>query len=886
MAAEAPTGTVTFLFTDIEGSTRLWEEHGDAMAVALARHDEIARAVFDELGGYVFATGGDGFAVAFGRAADALAAAEELQNGLGDESWDGAVIRVRVGLHTGEAEERGGDYFGPAVNRAARVMAAGHGGQILATDACAQVAESGALVELGEFRLRDLSGPQRVFQLGDGSFPRLRTIDAYPSNLPKGLSTFVGREEQIAELLDDLRANDLVTLTGTGGVGKTRLAVQVCAEALPKFSDGAWFVDLAAIRDPAQVVNAVAAVLSVNERPGEALAVTLRDYFRDREAVVLLDNGEHVVDALADLIVSLRSREIAAKFLVTSREPLGMAGEQVHRVVSLDPTESAELFVQRASKVRSHVDWNSYQADVVEICERLDGIPLAIELAAARSRSMLPADILARLDERFRLLKGGRSGDRERHQTLLAAVEWSYDLLDDDERALFERLAVFRGGFGLQAAEAIGSGGVLDELDVVDLLDRLVDKSMVLAFETGGRSRYRLLETLRQFGESRLMGSGSADEFRDRHYRYFEGFSRELGRLVPTTAQVDAAGEMATESANIEAALSWVADSDRWIDCWQLCLTLKPYWSSHASPAGMRWYELLVSHLDRFEPADQARILAEAAHTISAFDSVRGGELAQLSLELAQGEGRAPSPLAYQALSLSLQKDGDDETAVGFAVLADEASASDDHTAAVWFSLAFRTSAEVESRHPDGGAHADEFLAFTRELGMPLGVAAATCAAGRHASLSGDHESAEALFAEAIDLGRDSSPQVVIATVAFRAADRLRSGHERILEGVREALELFGDVPVAVDAVADIWAIIATIWLREGRVEDAAILGCTAGALLMSLGVSGRANHAHIRDQLGEDLAEALAPEELDTHIAAAQEMTADDVRRFIFERL
>ena len=344
-----PTGSVTFLFTDIEGSTRLWEERASDMEAALEWHDRVLRAAIESNGGYIFATGGDGFAAAFSRAADAVSAAEKAQAHLRSHEF----IKVRMGLHSGAAQERDGDYFGPAVNKAARVMAAGHGGQILATHALAEGVGIQGFIDMGERRLRDLSGPQRIFQLGPGEFPKLRTIDAYPSNLPQKLSSFVGRDDDVQKIIGDLRSNVLVTLTGVGGVGKTRLAIQTCAEALPRFPDGAWFVDLASVRDPVQVTPTVAAVLDVKEHAGEALAITLRDALLERRAIILLDNCEHLVDEVAGLIERLTNRPLAARFLLTTREPLGIDGEKVRRVASLESDVSVELFVQRASSVRS-----------------------------------------------------------------------------------------------------------------------------------------------------------------------------------------------------------------------------------------------------------------------------------------------------------------------------------------------------------------------------------------------------------------------------------------------------------------------------------------------------------------------------------------------------
>ncbi len=884
---EQPSGTVTFLFTDIEGSTRLWEQHGDVMAGALARHDEILGDAIEANDGHVFATGGDGFAVAFGRAGDALAAATAAQAALTAEAWVGPEIRVRMGLHVGEAEERDGNYFGPALNRAARVMAAGHGGQILATPAVAEVIGTDDLVDLGECRLRDLSGPQRVYQVGDTSFPALRTIDVFPSNLPRSLSTFVGRAPQIDQVIDDLTTGGLVTLTGTGGVGKTRLAVQACAEALPKFADGAWFVDLASIRDEDELPGAVAAVLGVKDRAEEPLVITLRDSLRDREAILLLDNGEHVLEGLARLIIDLTSREVATKFLVTSREPLGLDGEQVRRVVSLDGRESSDLFVQRATTVRDDVDWALHSDEIAEICDRLDGIPLAIELAAARSRSMLPGDILSRLDERFRLLSGGRRTARERHQTLQAAVEWSYDLLEEDERRLFARLAVFRGGFSLEAAEAVASGGGIDEMDVVDLLDRLVDKSMVTALHLYDRSRYRLLETLRQFGESRLVESGDGDEYRERHLDHFRAFVAEWNPLIRSIDQARALAELAEEINNINTALERLVDEERWQEFRMLCGAMLGYWNSRGDNDGVRWFSILVDHADALEPTERAHALAEASYNTAVQGMVlQSGELARRAVEAAADAGCEPSGLAYFALSLAALVDGDLERAFDHATEGERLGTAEGDLVVRLASASMRVTNAVWLRHPEADALLERMEAEAGAFGIPTFVSSIRMAEGVHAMTQGDHELAETKFVEAIDVARGTVPHIVIVSALQRAVSRYQRGEPGVVEAVREALEVFAKQPVMPDLAADIWAVIAANWIREGRVEDAAVLACAAGALLTSLGVRGRAETADIRQQLGDDLAARIDPGELDALIESTGEMTADDVRRFIFERI
>ena len=440
---------MTFLFTDIEESTRRWEEMPEPMRDALARHDQLVRGAIERHGGYVFATGGDGFAAAFGRAGDAVSAAIETQAALNAEAWPkDAVIRVRVGLHTGEAFEREGDYFGPAVNRTARLMALANGGQVLCSSVTAELTQLDVpLQDLGEHRLRDLTAPQHVFQVGVGRFPPLRSLDSFPGNLPLQVSSFIGRDTELARADKALHEARVVTLTGVGGVGKTRLALQAAAAALPRFPDGAWLVELQAVRDPDGVVNAVATALDVSPRGGKSVDAALVDFLRLKRLLLLLDNAEHLLEAVAELVDGLERSCPGLVVLVTSREGLALEGERVLPVPSLAAppagtaleaaaaADAVRLFAERAQAVDPEFGLSEANvASVVEVCRRLDGVPLAIELAAARVTAMTPTELARGLDRRFATLAGGRRRAVQRHQTLRAAIDWSYELLDDVER--------------------------------------------------------------------------------------------------------------------------------------------------------------------------------------------------------------------------------------------------------------------------------------------------------------------------------------------------------------------------------------------------------------------------------------------------------------------
>ena len=561
-----PTGIVTFLFTDIEGSTARWEADADAMRVALAVHDEALRSVIAVRGGRLFKHTGDGVLAVFSSPVAAVDAAVAAQRSL--------ALPVRMGIATGEAELRGDDYFGSTLNRAARVMAAGHGGQILLANSTAALlnhVESVDMVDLGEHRLRDLSGAQRIFQVrADGlreQFPPLRTLKAARGNLRVQPTSFVGRNQEVSHLVGVVDAQRLVTLTGVGGVGKTRLALQVAGEVAPSFSDGVWVVELAPVGDPSAVASAVADVLGVVQQAGLSVAESVVKAIAGNQQLLVFDNCEHVLDAAADLVEAILARSSAVKVLATTREGLGLSGEHLWRVPSLSVDEgtssaSVVLFVDRARAVVSDFEISrAADADaVVELCRRLDGIPLAIELAAARMGSMSPVEVRDRLHDRFRLLIGSRRG-LERHQTLRHVVEWSYDLLSEDERSMLNSCAVFAGGFDLEAAVRVGAGE-LDEFVVLDLLGALVRKSLVNAQRSDGRTRYGVLETIRQFGDDRLGAAGTGPETRDRHARYFAAKSNEMLEVWNSPAQVRAHQWLDVELSNLRAAFRWSADCD------------------------------------------------------------------------------------------------------------------------------------------------------------------------------------------------------------------------------------------------------------------------------------------------------------------------------------
>ncbi len=591
MTAESP--LLTFLFTDIEGSTRLWDQYPDAMRHALARHDELLRAAIEEHGGHVFKTIGDAFCAVFPAAPKALSAVIAAQRALCAEPWEGITergVRVRMALHTGPAEQRANDYFGPTLNRVARFLSAGHGGQILLSQASADLVQpalppGAALRDLGERRLKDLARPERIFQIVypqalPDDFPPLRSLEAFVHNLPVQATRFIGREREVEQVRQRLAATRLLTLVGPGGCGKTRLAIQAAAERIEEHDHGVWLIELAPLTDPALVPQTVASILGAREEPGRSLSDSLADFLRPKSLLLVLDNCEHLIEACARLADRLLAGCPDVRILASSREALGIAGETMYPVPTLETPDprrlppldvlarqaAVQLFVDRAvASQASFVLSHGNAPAVAQVCHRLDGIPLAIELAAARVKVLSPEQIATRLDDRFRLLTGGSRAALPRQQTLRALTDWSYDLLSEGEKQILARLAVFAGGWTLEAAEAVAAGGDIEEWEVLDLLAHLSDKSLVVVDENGsagggGEVRYRLLQTVRQYALERLGAPADVDEasaLAERHGRWFLDLAGRAESEMGGAGQAAWLERLETEYDNLRGALDW-----------------------------------------------------------------------------------------------------------------------------------------------------------------------------------------------------------------------------------------------------------------------------------------------------------------------------------------
>jgi predicted ATPase/class 3 adenylate cyclase/DNA-binding CsgD family transcriptional regulator len=626
MAELLPTGTVTLLLADVEGSTKLWESQPEAMTAAVALLNRTASDVIAEHDGVrpVEQGEGDSFVAAFARAGDAVACALELQRA------DLAPIKLRIGVHTGDVQLRDeGNYAGPTINKTARLRDLAHGGQAVLSGVTEELVEDQLpadawLTDLGRHALRDLPRPVRVAQLCHpdlrNDFPPLRTpTTAAAHHLPTQLTTFVGRHKQMADIRALLPDNRLVTLSGAGGAGKTRLAIEVAGALTNQFPDGIWYVDLAPITHPAVVPLAVARALGLPDQPGSSITETLLRFVRIRHMLLVLDNCEHVLEASAALVNEILGSCGNVTILATSREPLMVTGEVNWQVPSLSLADEAiELFADRARRARPDFAVTEDNSETVtEICRRLDGMPLAIELAAARVRALTLDEIVDSLHDRFRLLTGGARTAVRRQQTLRASVDWSHALLTEPERALLRRLSVFMGGFDLDAAQAVAGTSEVERYQVLDQLSLLVDKSLVLAENAGGRTRYRLLETVRQYALEKLGESGEADDIRARHRDHYAAMAKRLDAPAATSKE-HLVKQAEIEIDNLRAAFVWSRENHEVADALELASALQPLWVVRGRVSeGAVWLDAALAGLQgsghEVAPAVRARALAYRA---------------------------------------------------------------------------------------------------------------------------------------------------------------------------------------------------------------------------------------------------------------------------------
>ncbi len=813
--SELPTGTLTFVFTDVEGSTRLWELVPAAMREAMARHDALIEENVARNSGHPVRPRGEGdsrFAV-FARARDAVAAARDMQQALAAQPWlTPTPLRVRMALHTGEADLRAGDYYGSDVNRCARLRALAYGGQTLLSQSTHDLIRDALpanveLHDLGEHRLKDLQRPEHVYQLNIAGlppeFPRLQSLDAFPNNLPVQLTSFVGRDQELPELKQLLTTTHLLTVTGPGGTGKTRLSLQLAAELLETFTNGVWLVELAPLADPTLIAQTVASTLGVREQPQRSILDALVDYLRAKNLLLILDNCEHLIEASAQLADALLRAAPRLKILASSREALGTAGETSYRVPSLPlpdvhaasldalaQNDCVRLFVDRALAAYPHFRLKEKNAPaIVDICRRLDGIPLAIELAAARVAVFSPEEIASRLDDRFRLLTGGSRAAMERHQTLRALIDWSHDLLSEEERRLFRQLSVFAGGWTFEAAEAVCS-----DLDVLNLLTQLVNKSLVMvdADAQAEGTRYRLPETIRQYARDKLLEAGESVQVRNRHLDFFLKFAEEAEPHFNSHEEMEWMSRLESEVDNLRAALEWAMENDVEIAL-RLGVALHLFWSRHGYEAEGR--PMLSEALARLKAlptveGEEARqriaLKAKALNALGVLDFGHGDLLGSLKF-FEESVGLARQVGEKYTLSRALSQSGlrkaflgDAETSYPAAeeglILAREVGDK------VLLGLALINMAGVGAMTRGDPktmrAYAEEGLQLLREAGARWDVAMTSFGMGQFAAMQGNYAEARARFEASLPLFMELGDRQRVNTVHSDLAHlERRQGH-------------------------------------------------------------------------------------------------------------
>ena len=780
LSVTPPTGTVTFLFTDIEGSTKLARDFPDFWESMCDRHDLILREAIESHQGFIFETLGDSFYAAFHKPREALQAAIKAQIDLQNEPWDISPVRVRMGIHTGEAETDGRDYRGYlTLSLVQRIMSAGHGGQILLSDTTENLLNSQFPTEvsfrdMGKHKLKDISNPVRFFQVVvpdlQSDFPALRAIDVFPNNLPTHLTNFIGREREISEVKQELNEHRLVTLTGSGGTGKTRLSLQVAAELLDSYPNGTWFIELATLTDPDLIPQTILSAIDIKKQQGKTPLELLQEYLHEKQTLILLDNCEHLISASAQVVNALLRAAPQIKILASSREALGIRGEVSYPVPSLampdikhlplleqlSQYEAVRLFIDRALLVAPHFVVDKENAPfIAQICHRLDGIPLAIELAAARMKVLSVDQISKRLDDRFRLLTGGARTALPRQQTLRALIDWSYDILVNNEKNLFRRLSVFSGGWSLEAAEDVCSGDGIDSYDILDLLTQLVNKSLVAVDEDSKSSetRYHMLETIRQYARDKLLEAGGGETFRDKHLAYYVELTEQAEPELYRSNQITWLNKLNDEFDNIRRALEWAITTNASSGLRLVC-ALRFFLETHGNIQEMRnWLEQL---LESYQEADslRAKSLVLYGHAVATLGELtKAQKIISQSLETARSiSDKGAEAFSLWGLGVIFASHGDirngipllEQSLAMYEELDDKLGQA---LALGWLSL---NNNDIEKSK----SYLKESLKLSREMGHLLGTAICLSEIAHRMIWDGDLSSPEPLLDEAISIYR------------------------------------------------------------------------------------------------------------------------------------
>ena len=865
-----PSGTVAFLFTDIEGSTVRWDRNPDGMQLAVQQHDRMLKAVIAKRNGYIFKALGDAFCAAFWNVDDAVEAAVASQRELASHDFSSVDgILVRIAIHVGEADERDADYFGPALNRIARLLSVAHGGQVLLSSAAAAAAgdrlpEKIELRDLGEHRLKDLSELERVFQILapdlPADFPKLRSLTV-ETNLPQRLTGLVGRDADVENLKSLLHDSRLVTLCGAGGLGKTRCAIEVGADVFDEYRDGVWFADLAPLSDHSLVASTIAAIFEVREAPGTPVIDAIVAHLRKKKLLLILDNCEHLIAEASDAAHAVLRLCPEVRILATSREALNVAGELVYRMPSLSvPKRTAGLtaeaardygalllFEERARSANPRFALDDGNAAVVaEICIRLDGIPLAIELAAARMKVLTPVQLAQKLDERFRVLTGGSRTALPRQQTMLALIDWSYDLLSEDERWLFRHLSIFAGGFMMDAATAVGANESIGEFEILDLLASLVDKSLVVSEPFGDEHRYRLLESMRQYARRKLVEANERPRAAGLHAEVYTQLAERLESEYEDVPYREWLTRAEAELENVRAALSWSFSGDGDAILGQrLAATLYRVFGVFAAAEARRWIETAQSRVNETTPALVAAKL----------------QLGEAFLASAFNQFRASLAAAQQALA-SFTQLGDERGIMEAQRLAGR-------------SLVYLGKVE------EGEKLLSESLERRRETGSTRVGGTLRDLAAAHA-LRGDVAQARAILAQASSAFQEGADEgnVAITAAALAEAEYRCGDAEAALRHAEESLEAVRALGRQ-RAEALILGNIAAYLIALDRYEPARVRG--RSALTVAREVQSGASTAFALAHLGA--VGALRPQ-ADAVLAVEERKRASRILGFVDERL
>jgi len=889
-----PSGTVTFLFTDIEGSTKLAQGHPDQWESLRARHHAILQSSMDAHNGYVFQIIGDAFCVAFHTASDGLNAAIDAQRSFQTEDWDDTPIKVRMGIHTGEAQSHNNEYHGYlTLSLVQRIMSAGHGGQILLSNANeillrGQLPKDVTLRDMGEHKFKDVIQLVRVFQVVapdlQSDFPALHALDVFPNNLPTQLTSFVGREKELEDVKKLLQDSHVLTLIGPGGTGKTRLSLQSANESLTNYSNGVWLVELAPILDPLLVPRTTAIAIGLRDEPQRPVIDMLCDYLREKRMLILLDNCEHLVNGCAQMANKILQAAPYVRILASSREALGIAGEVTYRVPSLglpdlghlpsyetlDQYEAVKLFIDRAvAAVSTFAVTNDNAPALAQICHRLDGIPLAIELAAAKVRVLNVEQIAKRLDDRFRLLTGGSRTAMERHQTLRATIDWGYNLLTPSEQVLFRRLSVFVGGWTLEAAESVCGFEGLESVEVLDVLTHLVDKSFVMVDEGAKISRYRMLETIRQYAREKLTGSGEADIIRDRHLDYFLKLKESAEPKLRSAQQLIWLNLLEAEHDNLRTAVEWSLGRDDPEVGLRFTGTGWFFW-------GMRGYSkegarFLKTALEKPGAEERSAVRARALTGMAYMARYQGDLLASTNAALEGVEiwrevgdnwwlaftlGRLGGNLLIQSNLLGARQI--QEEAVKLAREADDKWALGDVLGNL--GRVFKNSGDYQTAR----SFQEEGLAVYRIIGDKSCIAEALEELGALAHIQGDYEQAAVLYEEGLEICRELHyvGTLLSLLIVLGCIRQSQGDNEKAATLFTEALVLAQEAGLK-EGPAYALAGLGGVAAAGGRPEQAALLLGASESIFTALGVGIFSSYnqcladynrwlASTRSQLGE----------------------------------